>query len=228
MASISTAPDQCRVRVKICGVTSVEDAAAAVRCGADAIGLNFFEPSPRYVHPDRAREIARVLPPFISRVGVFVNAADRYVEQVTGLVGLDLLQFHGDETPAQCERFGRAYLKSIAVRPGSDVEAVFEAYSSASGVMLDAWHEQLRGGSGETFDWSLVPGNPSLPIVLAGGLNVDNVSRAVTQVRPFAVDVCGGVELSRGVKDVGKMAAFVHAVRETEMSLRVHTEAKSE
>ena len=202
-----------RTRVKICGITRPEDGAAAARLGADAIGLVFYAPSPRAVTAERAIAIAAALPPFVTRVGLFVNAAPAEIEAVLAAVRLDLLQFHGDETEADCRRYGLPYLKAVSMRPDLDMGAALRAYPSASGFLLDAYHPALPGGSGERFDWARVPAESPQPIVLAGGLTPDNVAEAVRTVRPYAVDVSSGVEASKGIKDASKMAEFIRGVR---------------
>ena len=203
-----------RTRVKICGITREEDALAAAQLGVDAIGLNFYEPSPRYVDVLRAKAIATALPAQVTRVGVFVNARPATVSEAISVVGLDLLQFHGDESRQDCEAYNLPYIKSISVREGTDVSTLVARYPSARGVMLDTWTQDVRGGSGKTFDWSLVPASVALPVILAGGLNAGNVALAIRQIKPFAVDVSGGVERSKGVKDAAKMAAFVEQVND--------------
>jgi len=201
-----------RTRVKICGITRPEDGAAAARLGADAIGLVFYAPSPRAVTAERATVIAAALPPFVTRVGLFVNAAPVEVEAVLASVRLDLLQFHGDETEADCRRYGLPYLKAVSMRTDLDMAAALRAYPSASGFLLDAYHPALPGGSGERFDWARVPAERPQPIILAGGLTPENVAEAVRTVRPYAVDVSSGVEAAKGIKDVTKMAEFIRGV----------------
>ena len=202
-----------RTRVKICGITRPEDGVRAALLGADAIGLVFYAPSPRAVTPRRATEIAAALPPFVARVGLFVDAPAAEIEAVLAAVHLDLLQFHGQETEADCRRFGRPYLKAIRMKPELDVAAALSAYPSAAGFLLDAYHPALPGGSGESFDWGRVPAGQDRPIVLAGGLTPDNVVEAVRRVQPYAVDVSSGVESAKGIKDPGKMAEFIRGVR---------------
>ena len=201
-----------RTQVKICGITRIEDGISAVRMGADAIGLVFYPPSPRAVGRKRAAEIATAMPPFTKVVGLFVNAAPDTIRTTLETVRLDLIQFHGDETPRDCEQFQVPYVKALAMRPGVDALAEAARFGTASGLLLDAWNRQLRGGSGVSFDWSLVPVDLGLPIILAGGLDSTNVAQAIQQVRPFAVDVSGGVEASKGIKDEAKMAAFLEEV----------------
>lgn len=185
----------------------------AARLGADALGLVFYAPSPRAVTAAQAVEITAPLPPFISRVGLFVNAAPAEVEAVLASVKLDLLQFHGEETEADCQRYGYPYLKAISMRPDLDMTATLAAYPSASGFLLDAYHPAVAGGSGECFDWARVPVERAHPIVLAGGLTPANVADAVRTVRPYAVDVSSGVEAAKGIKDARKMAEFIRGVR---------------
>jgi phosphoribosylanthranilate isomerase len=201
------------VRVKICGITRVEDALAAAAAGADAIGLVFYAKSPRAVDIEQAREILAVLPPFVTSVGLFVDAERSELERILASVPLDLLQFHGDESVQQCEAFGRPYIKALRVKAGDDIAAQVARYPSAQGILLDAYVEGVPGGTGEAFDWSLIPQTLSKPLILAGGLRPDNVAEAVSRVRPYAVDVSGGVEASKGVKDVEKVGAFIRAAR---------------
>lgn len=208
-----------RTRVKICGVTRKQDAVAAAWAGADAIGFVFYEPSPRYVTPDAARDLVNALPAFVSATGLFVNPEAQFVESVLSQVPLDLLQFHGDETPEFCDSFGMRWIKAVRVRQSSDIADAFRDYCHASGLLVDAWDPDKYGGTGQAFNWSLIPDSRPLPLILAGGLASDNVSRAVAQVRPWAVDVSGGVERSKGIKDVEKITDFineVHRVDETD------------
>ena len=201
------------VRVKICGITRVEDALAAAAAGADAIGLVFYAKSPRAVDIEQARAILAALPPFVTTVGLFVDAERSELERILASVPLDLLQFHGDESVQQCEAFGRPYIKALRVKAGDDIAAQVARYPSAQGILLDAYVEGVPGGTGEAFDWSLIPQTLSKPLILAGGLRPDNVAEAVSRVRPYAVDVSGGVEASKGVKDVEKVGAFIRAAR---------------
>lgn len=201
------------VRVKICGITRVEDALAAAAAGADAIGLVFYAKSPRAVDIEQARAILAALPPFVTTVGLFVDAERNELERILASVPLDLLQFHGDESVQQCEAFGRPYIKALRVKAGDDIAAQVARYPSAQGILLDAYVEGVPGGTGEAFDWSLIPQALSKPLILAGGLRPDSVAEAVSRVRPYAVDVSGGVEASKGVKDVGKIGAFIRAAR---------------
>jgi phosphoribosylanthranilate isomerase len=200
------------VRSKICGITRIEDALAAAEAGADAIGLVFYAKSPRAVTAAQAREIVAALPPFVTTVGLFVNASRCELSEILEVVPLDLLQFHGDETPADCEGYHRPWIKALRVRPGDDLEAACQLYHGAQGILLDTFVAGVPGGTGEAFDWSLVPSHLSKPIILAGGLSASNVGEAIAQVRPYAVDVSGGVEASKGIKDHDKIAAFMAAV----------------
>lgn len=201
------------VRVKICGITRVEDALACARLGADAIGLVFYAPSPRHVSVAQARAIMVALPPFITTVGLFVDARPAEVQAVLSQLPLDMLQFHGDETPEYCRAFGRPYLKALRVKPGSDLVQYASAFAEAKGLLLDAHVEGIAGGTGQAFDWSLIPVHLPLPVVLSGGLSPANVSEAIRHVRPAAVDVSSGVEAAKGIKDADKIAAFMQGVR---------------
>lgn len=202
-----------RTRVKICGITRVEDGLAAARAGADAIGLVFYARSPRAVSAAQARTIVRALPPFVTTVGLFVDAAAEDVRHVLQAVPLDLLQFHGDESPEQCRIYGRPYLKALRMREGVDVAAAARTYSDAAGLLVDTYVEGVAGGTGLAFEWSRLPHDLARPVILAGGLTPDNVAAAVAQVRPWAVDVSGGVEAAPGLKDVAKIAAFIRGVK---------------
>jgi phosphoribosylanthranilate isomerase len=201
------------VRSKICGITRIEDALAAAHAGADAIGLVFFARSPRMVSVQRAREIIAALPPFVTTVGLFVDASRCEIGEILDAVPLDLLQFHGGESPADCEGHGRPYIKALRVKAGDDLLAQTTRFSSASGILLDAYVEGVAGGTGKIFDWQLIPADLPKPVILAGGLTVQNVAQAIAQVRPYGVDVSGGVEAAKGVKDHEKMRAFLSEVR---------------
>jgi len=200
-------------RVKICGITRVQDGLDAAHLGAHAIGLVFYDVSPRAVSLDQARAIVDALPPFVTAVGLFVNAKARTVRETLAAVPLQLLQFHGDETPAYCAEFGVPYLKAVRVRPGVDLLQYARDFSSARGLLLDAYVEGMRGGTGDTFDWSLIPRSMPLPVVLSGGLDAGNVESAVRSVRPWAVDVSSGVESQKGIKDAAKIESFMNGVR---------------
>jgi len=201
------------VRSKICGITRIEDALAAAEAGADAIGLVFYAKSPRAVSVQQARAIIAALPPFITTVGLFVNASRCEINELLEAVPLDLLQFHGDESPADCEGYHRPWFKALRVGNGEDIAAQIARYPNASAILLDTFVAGVPGGTGERFDWSLIPPTLPKPLILAGGLTADNVQQAIAQVRPYAVDVSGGVEASKGIKDAGKVAAFVQRVR---------------
>ena len=200
------------VRSKICGITRIEDALAAAEAGADAIGLVFYPKSPRAVSIQQARDIVAALPAFVTTVGLFVNAGRGELNEILDAVPLDLLQFHGDETQADCESFHRPYIKALRVQPGDDIAVLAAPYANARGILLDTYVSGVPGGTGAAFDWSLVPHDLSQPVILAGGLSADNVQAAIKQVRPYAVDVSGGVEASKGIKDAAKIRAFMQAV----------------
>ena len=200
------------VRSKICGITCIEDALAAVDAGADAIGFVFYPKSPRGVTVEQAQAIIAQMPPFVSTVGLFVNAERDDLRALLDAVPLDLIQFHGDETPAQCEGYNRPWIKALRVQAGDDIAAACALYSKASGILLDTFVAGVPGGTGETFDWALIPEQLSKPIILAGGLTSANVSQAIAQVRPYAVDVSGGVEKRKGLKDHDRIRAFMSAV----------------
>ncbi|MBU3667152.1 MAG: phosphoribosylanthranilate isomerase [Rhodocyclaceae bacterium] len=199
-------------RIKVCGLTRVEDVQAAVAAGVDAIGLVFYPDSPRHVSIEQAAALCRHVPPFVTIVGLFVNASRAQVHRVIEAVPLNLLQFHGDETADQCEGFGLPYLRVARVRPGVDLLEFAAQFPSARALLLDTW-TPVYGGSGESFDWSLVPAACPLPVILSGGLSPDNVADAIRQVQPAAVDVSSGVESAKGIKDAAKIRAFVSAVR---------------
>ena len=197
------------VRVKICGITRLQDLHAACNAGADALGFVFYEPSPRHVSIANAAELMRALPPFVQSVGLFVNAEPAFIESVLQNVPLDLLQFHGDETPADCARFNRPFIKAVRVNQDTDLLKYAADFEAARGLLLDAYVPGMPGGTGERFDWSLIPANLPTPIVLSGGLTPDNVAEAVQRVRPWAVDVSSGVEAAPGLKDATRVAAFI-------------------
>ena len=205
-----------RTRVKICGITRIEDAICAVQSGADAIGLVFYAESPRNISLQVAQEIVDALPPFISVVGLFVNASENKIQTVLTQLRLDVLQFHGDETAAECAQFNLPYLKAIRVKPDTNLLQCCLEFNSAQALLLDAHSDAAYGGTGRTFDWRLIPQNLPTPIILAGGLNPENVGAAIRQVQPYAVDVSGGVEMSKGIKDAAKIAAFMRQVNEAQ------------
>lgn len=207
-----------KTRIKICGLTREEDVDAAVAAGADAIGFVFYPPSPRYVMPQRAAELAKRIPPFVDVVGLFVNETPKLVLAACEALPINVLQFHGDEDAAYCQQFARPYLRAARVRPGLDLVEFASSFPDARGLLLDAFVEGY-GGGGHVFDWTLIP--PDLPgyLVLSGGLTAGNVGDAVRRVRPVAVDVSSGVEMGKGIKDHSKIAAFVAAVRKADESI---------
>jgi len=212
------------VRVKICGITRLQDLQVACSAGADAVGFVFYEKSPRHVSVEAAAELVRALPPFVQSVGLFVNAEPAFVESVLQRVPLDLLQFHGDETPADCARFSRPYIKAVRVNRDTDLLKCAADFDAARGLLLDAFVPGVPGGTGERFDWALIPPDLPRPIILSGGLTPDNVADAVQQVRPWAVDVSSGVEAAllvngaavaaKGIKDAHKIAQFIAKAKE--------------
>lgn len=201
-----------RVRAKICGITRVEDAISAVDNGADAIGLVFYAPSPRNVAIEQAAEIANRIPAFVTVVGLFVNAEPDFVREVISRVKLDLLQFHGDETPQQCASYGLPFIKAIRVKSDTNLVQCAKDFSASKALLLDTFTDGVAGGTGHVFDWNLIPASLGKPVILAGGLNAQNLAQAISQVKPYAVDVSGGVELSKGIKDAAKIAAFMQQV----------------
>jgi phosphoribosylanthranilate isomerase len=204
-----------RTRIKICGLTREADVDAAVEAGADAIGLNFCDQSPRRVSVARAAELARRLPPFVAPVGIFVNAKPAETAAAVAAIPQLLLQHHGDETAADCRRHARPYLRAARMAPGFDLLDFAAQYPDALGVLLDA-HVEGYGGGGKVFDWSLIPHDVPLPVVLSGGLHAANVVEGILRVRPWAVDVSSGVESAKGIKDAAAMRRFCDAVREAD------------
>lgn len=204
-------------RVKVCGITREEDAQAASRSGADAIGFVFYPVSPRCIDVARAGAIAASIPPFVSSVGLFVNADAAVVDQVLEAIRLDYLQFHGEESPAYCAQFGIPYLKAVRVKPGVDLLQYAIEFSAAKALLLDAYVEGVHGGTGQGFDWRLIPSNLPLPVILSGGLRPDNVTDAIQAVRPWAVDVSSGVEATKGIKDLDKIERFIRGVRNADV-----------
>lgn len=202
------------VRVKVCGITRSEDAIAAVQSGVDAIGFVFWPHSTRYIDPESARRIAEVIPPFICTVGVYVDPDAAWVEETARAAKLNLLQFHGDESPEFCNQFSQPYIKAIRVKPDTDLLQYAQRYGAAKGLLLDTYAADMPGGTGHAFDWRLIPQQLSLPLILSGGLNSDNVARAIKQTQPWAVDVSSGVEASKGIKDEKKIIAFMQGVKQ--------------
>ncbi len=203
------------VRVKVCGITRSEDACIAARLGADAIGFVFWRKSPRYVSPETARLITDSLPAFITTVGVYVDPDAAWVEETSQKVRLSLLQFHGDETSDFCNQFSLPYIKAVRVKADTDLLQYANCYSTAKGLLLDTYAAGMPGGTGERFDWQLIPLHLPLPMILSGGLNPENVEMAIRQTRPWAVDVSSGVEAAKGIKDEQKIYAFMQGVKQS-------------
>lgn len=208
-----------RTRVKICGLTSVDDVQTVVNAGADAVGFVFYEPSPRHVDIEQATELAKKVPAFVTKTALFVDPEIEYIEQVLASVDIDLLQFHGSETAEFCEqiaqRFGKSYIKAVRMQADTDLHALSQSYSGSAGLLLDAYVAGVPGGTGEQFNWDWIPSSLTKPVILAGGLNADNVSDAIAKVTPWAVDVSGGVELSKGIKSPEKIQQFIKKVMGT-------------
>jgi phosphoribosylanthranilate isomerase len=211
-------PNDCSMatRVKICGITRVEDALAAAHSGAAAVGFVFWQRSARYVTAEKARDIIAALPPFLAKVGVYVDPDPDWVRETSSLAGLDLLQFHGDEPPAFCRQFTLPYIKAVRVRAGLDLLQYATFYKGASGLLLDTYVAGEPGGTGHAFDWDLIPQTLPLPLILSGGLHPGNVAEAIQRTQPWAVDVSSGVEVAKGIKDAGKIAALMQGVRNSE------------
>ena len=201
------------MRVKICGITRVEDGVEAARLRVDAIGLVFYPKSPRNVSIARASAIIAALPPFVTVVGLFVDATREWVDTVLAECALDMLQFHGEETPEFCASFKRPYLKAVRVKDAADLTAAARRFAGARALLADAFVEGVHGGTGTSFDWSLIPPDLPLPLILSGGLSPDNVEDAVRTVAMAAVDVSSGVESAKGIKDAARMAAFISGAR---------------
>lgn len=198
-----------KTRVKICGITRLEDALTAIEAGADALGFVFYPPSPRYIAPEKAAEIIAQLPPFVTTVALFVNEPEAEVRRIMALTQVDLLQFHGDENADYCQQFGRAWIKALRVRDADSLQQDLNQFHAARAILLDSYRPGVPGGTGETFNWELIPAQSAQAIILAGGLTPENISTAVQQVKPYAVDVSGGVEASKGIKDPVKIHAFI-------------------
>ena len=206
-------------RTKICGITREQDARAAAASGADALGLVFYDKSPRHVSLQQAAQLAQAIPPFVTLVGLFVNPSAEEVREALHRVPLDVLQFHGEEDPEFCTQFGRPYLKAVRVKAGTDLLQCAARYKSAQGLLLDAFIEGAHGGTGISFDWALIPHGLPLPVILSGGLHAGNVAEAIRRVRPYAVDVSSGVEATKGIKDAAKIAAFIGEVKNIDVQL---------
>ncbi|TAJ78337.1 MAG: phosphoribosylanthranilate isomerase [Gallionellaceae bacterium] len=206
-------------RIKICGITREQGLRAVANSGADAIGLVFYAKSPRHVSVPQAAQLARAVPPFVTVVGLFVNPSVEYVREVLAQVSLDVLQFHGEESPEFCAQFDKPYLKACRVKAGVDLLQCATRYAGAQGLLLDAYIEGTHGGTGEQFDWALIPHDLPLPVILSGGLHAGNVAAAIKQVRPYAVDVSSGVEAGKGIKDAAQVAAFIKEVKDVDLQL---------
>ena len=202
-----------RTRIKICGIRDPEMARHASQCGTDAIGLNFYQPSPRYVAPEQAAKVAQALPPYVMAVGLFVNSPADEIRDVLARVQLQMLQFQGDESVEFCESFGMPYVRAVRMEEGTDLIEYAGRFARARALLLDAHVPGLAGGTGRTFDWKAIPKALPIPVILSGGLTVENVGRAVREVKPWAVDVSSGVEAERGVKDPRKIEEFIRSVR---------------
>lgn len=204
------------VRVKVCGITRSEDAEAAIQSGADAIGFVFWPKSSRNLAPDLAGQISAILPPFVCTVGVYVDPDIAWVKETARVAKINLLQFHGDESPEFCNQFSQPYIKAIRVKSDTDLLQYAERYRSAKGLLLDTFTEGMPGGTGHVFDWQLIPKNLPVPFILSGGLNPENVELAIRQTNPWAVDVSSGVEATKGIKDKKKIIAFMQGVKNCE------------
>lgn len=203
-----------RTRIKICGFTQVEDAVFAAKLGVDAIGLVFYPPSPRSVTITQAKCIVSELPAFVSVVALFVDEEESQIRKILSQVAIDTIQFHGDEPAKACNIYGRPYLKAIRMKKELNIRHEAAKYQDASALLLDAYHPGIKGGSGCQFDWDLIPQQCDLPVILAGGLGVDNASQAIQIVKPYALDVSSGVEIKKGIKDAAKMTAFIQQTKE--------------
>ena len=201
------------MKIKICGITQADNAREVALLGIDAVGLVFYEQSPRHVDVESAIQVVNALPPFINRVGLFVNADSGFIDEVLCEVPIDTLQFHGDESVIECTQYGMPFIKALRVNENTNIAKMADDYHQASGLLLDAFNKDAYGGTGEQFDWSLAKVDIDLPIILAGGLNPDTVADAISQVNPYAVDVSSGVESEPGIKDIAKIKEFIHKVR---------------
>ncbi|SMN13998.1 Phosphoribosylanthranilate isomerase [Bathymodiolus heckerae thiotrophic gill symbiont] len=197
------------MKIKVCGFTNADNAREASFLGIDAVGLVFYDKSPRYVEVERALEIVQALPPFINRVGLFVNANADFIDEVLCEVPLDTLQFHGDESAHECAQYAMPFIKALRINVDTNIAKMADEYHQASGLLLDAFNQDAYGGTGEQFDWYLAKVDIDFPIILAGGLNSNTVSDAIRQVNPYAVDVSSGVESEKGIKDVDKIKQFI-------------------
>jgi phosphoribosylanthranilate isomerase len=210
--------DIMRTRIKICGFTRAEDAVFASHLGVDAIGLVFYPPSPRNVQLAQAREIVQALPAFISIVALFVDEHESRIREVLEAVPIDIIQFHGDENPEACRIYNKPYIKALRMQQDIDIANCASTYHDAAGLLLDAYHPNTKGGTGDQFDWTMIPEHCAFPLILAGGLDADNAKQAVQSVKPYALDVSTGVEVQKGIKDTVKMTAFVEQVYQADRS----------
>ena len=201
-----------RTRVKICGFTTIDEAVYAAHLGVDAIGLVFYAKSPRSVEIGQAQTIIQKLSPFVTTVGLFVDAEPSFIQHVLANISLDVLQFHGEETPDYCTNFSKPYIKAIRMRPDTDIKQYVKRYASAQALLLDSYVKGMKGGTGVTFDWQQIPTDLNKPIIVAGGLTIANVTQAITKLQPYAVDVSGGVESAKGIKNAEKMTAFMQGI----------------
>ena len=201
------------MKVKICGITDSENAKKIGQLNINAIGLVFYDKSPRAISIPQANKIIDSLPPFISKVGLFVNSKSSYIDQVLNSVNIDTIQFHGDESPSDCSQFQMPFIKAIRMREGTNLLKQAEEFSSAAGLLLDSFEEDSYGGTGKSFDWNLIRDNIDLPIILAGGLNKDNVMSAIEKTQPYAIDISSGVEVYKGIKDIGKTKEIIEIVK---------------
>jgi len=201
-----------RTRIKICGITRPQDALFAASLGVDAIGLVFYANSPRAVKIDQAQTIIQQLPPFVTTVGLFVDAEPNFIQHILTKIPLDLLQFHGEESSDYCESFVRPYIKAVRMRPATDIKQYARTYARAQALLLDSYVKGIKGGTGTTFDWQQIPTDFSKPIIVAGGLTPNNVTQAITKLKPYAIDVSGGVESAKGIKDADKMTVFMQGI----------------
>ena len=201
------------MKIKICGLTDPENSKQIASLDIHAIGLVFFNESPRAVSIEQANEIIQEIPPFINKVGLFVNANSNFVDQVLNSVNIDTIQFHGDESSSDCSQFQMPFIKAIRMREGTNLLSQAEEFSSASGLLLDSFEEDSYGGTGKSFDWNLIKNNLDLPIILAGGLNKDNVMSAIEKTQPYAIDISSGVEVDKGIKDIGKTKEIIEIVK---------------
>jgi len=201
-----------RTKIKICGITNLRNASEAARLGVDALGFVFFNKSPRYIEPRKAREIIDLLPSFVSRVGLFVNAPKEEVLLAINESRVNMLQFHGDEDEMFCNQFNLPYIKAISFKDGINLLEYCQLFASSSGILIDTYSQKMRGGTGKTFNWGLIPKQLPLPLIIAGGLNSKNVSLLINSINPYGVDVSGGVESDKGIKDHNMMKNFVLGV----------------